>query len=289
MIVFDFGIWERYISAKLLAHPGWSREGISALGQDLRRFMFTCIIILASSWTSGCSFINYHIGGEIDGGEAFQTDSSYLGKCLEATEASQCSGDSLQGDQLDMLLQQASPNKKTAVSVLASGGRFCGWALTADTVLALGRGSGTGGKPRLLPGEAVTLKMSDRDERELNGRIVRLTERNMVLRVGELGRGFPFTGVREISLSDGRLVSGSDLASGLSSQLLAQVPCLVLHVGPRPDQLFFPYDEVQQIRIAPRSTRWGVARTVGVIVGVPLDIGLLWMAWEPTVQGKSGI
>ena len=91
-----------------------------------------------------------------------------------------------------------------------------------------------------------------------------------VLQVDGHTRGFPFSRLNAIYLSDERVLSAQDLASPQISGRLVRVPMLILGAEPAP--YFIPLHEVEQVRVASKGSSWGTGRIIGLAVGTGLDI-----------------
>ena len=98
---------------------------------------------------------------------------------------------------------------------------------------------------------------------------MRLTERNILLRVDGEDRGYALSWVKTILLSNGRILSDSGLASPDFPRRFVRVPGVILGQGSL--QRFIPLWQMDRVYVG----RWivsGSARTVFFTVGAALDV-----------------
>jgi hypothetical protein len=183
-------------------------------------------------------------------------------------------------DRLSSLAKEASPGSESMVEVLTQTGVLVGDALTLDTVLAVMGDPADNGSEWLLPGEWVNVNIRGLDLKTVNGRVVRLNERYIVLQVDGENRPFGFNIVNAITRRGGRTLISSELASPGFFGRLVRVPGLLLGRDSYP--IFVPFRKVELIRVAHPVARWGGARIIFVALGALfVDIPLIYFAIQP--------
>jgi hypothetical protein len=239
------------------------------------------ILVLTACTNTGCSVGGYLIGGAIDGGTKYEPDS------VSVTEMIDDRGVKVRSVDIERLgplpegpVRGTWHDENPGVEVVTRNGSFIGNTLKIDTVLALKREPEDAGRDGLLPDDSVVVTIRDSSLTRISGRIVHLTERNLVLQVDGSDCGFPFKMLSAIRMKDGRVISGSDLASPQFSGCLIRVPSIVLTQKSRPTSIllrgqeslrtFIPLREAEKIRIS-RPVVWGPARTTWFEIGAVLD------------------
>jgi len=219
------------------------------------------LIIFAGS-TVGCSMIGYALGG------AGNSTKSVLDSVSVRMEVDSAGLEHRSWDieRLALLANEARPGEGSMVEILTQDGSLKGDALTLDTLLAVKGESADSASEWLLPGEMVTLttKVS-----QVKGEVVRLSERNIILRVDGEEHGYARSWVRTILLSNGRTLSDSGLTSSNFAGRLIRVPGIFLGQGSLP--FFIPLRHMDRVYVK----RWivsGPARTVFFAVGAALDV-----------------
>lgn len=236
--------------------------------------MMGAILLIVACSTAGCSLIGYAVGSSLDRHKTFIADSISLAAHMDREGVQTDSRSLLEARRLALLLKQAAPGKESKVRLVTHLGSFDGHALTADTVLAVGRQQEDTGREGLLPGEQVTVTLKGSGITPVSGTILRLSDRNIVLRVEGEDRGFSLTTLETISMSGRRVLR--DLASPDFSRRLVRVPGFVLWQSSSP--LFIPIGEVEQVRVAVPVVRWGIVGAMLVTLGGGIDVtgAVLW-------------
>jgi hypothetical protein len=259
------------------------------------RGLHLLVTIVLGVLLTGCSLVGYWAGGVIDGGAGYQTDSTYLRNRLEQADAERFALPSVREHEFDSLLRLADPENNVAVGIVTRRATHVGWGLTLDTIYAYDGTRGLEGEPRMLPGEAVEIKLKDSAGTRIRGFVVRLRKNDIVVstKVMVMGsaadaiRHIALGMVREVTMGDGRIVDGGGLSSEGARRTIASVPCVVLSAGTLPDRLFVPLDDVVELRVVSRSTRWGVARIACVLACfLGVDIPLVFLSWDNVRRGR---
>lgn len=240
------------------------------------------LFVFVAVSSSGCSLIGYAVGGAIDGHDNNATDSVIVNDQFHNSDADISPADK---EHYADLMRKAALKEGSIVTVVTSSGSFIGEGLKADTVLALRREPENSGREGLLPADPVSLTIRDSSLTRIDGRVMRLQEGYILLEVDGRARGFPFSALNAICLSDERVISAQDLASMQLSARLIRVPMLIMGQGLA--VRYFPLHEVRLIRVS-QHVNWGTGRIIGFSSGLALDI-LVVMATEEALSGLSSL
>ena len=246
------------------------------------------VLLSVVFWTAGCSLIGYAIGGAIDGDE-LRFDSVVVTKKLVRESPSLEPQPVFDQEQMFSILKKVPPEQeKLMVCAVPPGpvelgviegvahvevvtqeisGVFSGSSLIVDTILAPTEASKEAG---LFPGELVVVSYKGREIPPIGGKLTRVTDQSLVLRVGEENRGIALATISSVSVyrSDGTMIGVKDLTLSQSSEGMTQIPGLLIVEHDPP--VFFPFATVDEVRVF-SITRWGPTRTTMFVTGGVLD------------------
>lgn len=220
-----------------------------------RSGLTTSLLLCGTVLLSGCSAIGYAIGAACDRHTTYAADSV---------------SDLSERQRLATMMADARPGKGAIVQVVTAADTLTGNSAKLDTVLAFNREPENQGLEVLLPGEEVLITMRDSSLMPSRGRVQRLSERHIILRVAGEDRGIPLKWVRTITLSDGMAIGDSDFASANPKHLFVHVQGISLGEG---SSLFFiPFRQINLIRVSRPVVRWGLVGTLALTGGVATDL-----------------
>lgn|GEM_PF-3126216 len=227
-------------------------------------------VIVAAVTMTGCTAAGYFVGGALDGGPRRIADSVSVE--LRADSAGN-ELRSLNMDRLRSLAARAGRGRDPVITVLSGEGAISGESITIDTVLAVEGDSLYGGREELLPGDSVTVALRDSPATPAAGNVVSLSQRTIVVWTGNFDRAYPLRTVTSLTLADGRVLSGADLASPDSGVRFVRVTGLTLDQAFLPR--FIPLRTVERVTVARSVNRLGPARLTCMAIGAGFDIAII--------------